>query len=335
MISVIISVYNVAPYIERCINSILCQTYTNLEVIAVDDGSTDDSGAICERLAQLDDRIVVIHKENGGNASARNAGIDAAKGDFLSFVDADDYIESNMYEEMLAEMSDFSISIVCCGIITTDLAGKDYIDVSNEKRILSKEEAFYDIFARKGNLTPSACNKLFRRNLFDKGLRFRNDVIHEDTEAMPRFLDASERISVMNMAFYHYIKRENSASTSKHFNLKGYHILDSMKEYEEMCKKKYPAVMPYFCYHEMAATHGIFINLTSCVDAQHYIRQEISLRYRMIKTAFKCMKWEDIRKEYKDQIKIILARAVLGVRLTELVGDICSRLRHLLKKHYM
>ncbi|MBD5514053.1 MAG: glycosyltransferase family 2 protein [Lachnospiraceae bacterium] len=328
MVSVIISVYNMAPYIERCVASIQHQTYSDLEIITVNDGSTDDSGAICERLAQADERIVVIHKENGGNASARNAGINAATGDFLSFIDADDYIENNMYEEMLAETKDADVSMVCCGMVVKGIDGHDSIQVSKERKVFSKEEALYDIFARQGNISMSACNKLFRRNLFDKGLRFNNNVIHEDTEAMPRFLDASERIIVINKAFYNYIKRSNSASTLKRFNLRGYHILDSMKEYEEMCKKKYPAVLPYFCYHEMATTHGMLMNLSSCVDARHYIRQEISLRYRMIKAVFKCMKWEGIRKEYKDQIKLIFIRAVLGVRLTELVGGICSRLKH-------
>lgn len=329
MVSVIISVYNMAPYIERCVASIQHQTYSDLEIITVNDGSTDDSGSICERLAQADKRIVVVHKENGGNASARNAGIDAAKGDFLSFIDADDYIESNMYEEMLAETKDADISMVCCGMIATGIDGQDSIQVSKERKVFSKEEALYDIFARQGNVSMSACNKLFRRSIFDKGLRFNNNVIHEDTEAMPRFLDASERIVVINKAFYHYIKREKSASTSKHFNMRGYHILDSMREYEEMCKKKYPDVLPYFCFHEMATTHGMLMNLASCVDASHYIRQEISLRYRMIKAVFKCMKWESIRKEYREQMKVMLIRAVLGVRLTELVVEVRDRLKHL------
>ncbi|MCM1251820.1 MAG: glycosyltransferase [Clostridium sp.] len=322
MVSVIISVYNMAPYIERCVASIQQQTYSDLEIITVDDGSTDNSGSICERLAQADKRIVVVHKKNGGNASARNAGVNVAKGDFLSFIDADDYIENNMYEDMLAEMRDEGVSIVCCGMVSTDIDGQDYIQVSKEKKIFSKEEALYDIFARQGNVSMSACNKLFRRNLFDKGLRFNNNVIHEDTEAMPRFLDASERIVVINKAFYHYIKREKSASTSKHFNLRGYHILDSMREYEKMCKKKYPAILPYFCYHEMATTHGMLMNLASCVDSKHYIRQELSLRYRLIKAVLKCMKWKGIREVYQEQMKVMLVRAVLGVHLTELVVEI-------------
>lgn len=328
MISVIIPVYNMAPYIERCVESILHQTYSDLEVITIDYGSTDDSGAICERLARSDERIVVIHKENGGNANARNTGIDAAKGDFLSFIDADDYIENNMYEEMLAEMNDSSISIVCCGFIITDVAGKEHIAVSKEKRTFTTEEALYDFFTRKGTVSPSASNKLFRREIFDKGARFNDAVIHEDTEAMPRFLDAAENVLVMDRAFYHYIKRKESLSTSKYFSLKGYRILDSMKEYEEMCKKKYPSILPYVCYYDMMTTQGMLINLSGCIDARRYIRQGISIRCRMIKAAFKCMRWGSVRKKYADQIKIVFVRAVLGVRLTELMGGICSRLKH-------
>ena len=316
MISVIISAYNVAPYIERCIHSILHQTYSDLEVIIVNDGSTDDSGAICDKLAQADNRIIVIHKDNGGSSSARNAGIDAAKGDFIAFVDGDDYIENNMYEEMLAEMSDTSISIVNCGIILTDVNGEDRILVSKEKKTYSKEEALYVFFTREGNISPSACNKLYRRELFDRGERFNNDIIHEDTEAMPRLLDASENILVMNKAFYHYVKRVNSKTTVKRFNLKGYHFLDSMKDYEKMCKTKYPAILPYFNHYELLTTYEMLLRLASCSDYRQYRLQETSLRWRILKSVFKCIRWECIRKGYIDQVKELFVRAVLGINLS-------------------
>ncbi len=315
MVSVIISVYNVAPYIERCLTSISNQSYSDLEILAVDDGSTDESGAICDRLAMEDRRIKVIHKKNGGNASARNAGIDAAQGEFIAFVDGDDYIESNMYEEMLAEMKDSSVSIVCCGIILTNVDGKDSVLKSKEKRLFSKEEALYDFFTREGNVSPTACNKLYRRNLFKGGLRYNNDVIHEDTEAMPRFLDAAEQVLVMDKAFYHYIKRNNSASTSKRFSLRGYHILDSMKEYDRMCRKKYPKLLPYFCYYQLITTYEMLLNLISCVDHWHYPLQWLSLKFHILAAVIKCKKWKNIREENGDQIKVILAKTVLGVNL--------------------
>ena len=100
LISVIVPIYNVEKYLEKCVNSITSQTYKNLEIILVDDGSTDSSPEICEKLKQSDDRIIVIHKKNGGLSSARNAGLDIAKGKYIGCVDSDDYIDEKMYEKL-------------------------------------------------------------------------------------------------------------------------------------------------------------------------------------------------------------------------------------------
>ena len=108
LISVIVPAYNVKSYLKRCTNSIINQTYQDLEIILVDDGSTDGTGILCDQIAQEDSRIVVIHKENGGLSDARNAGLDICAGDFISFIDSDDYIEPDMYECMMEEMKDES-----------------------------------------------------------------------------------------------------------------------------------------------------------------------------------------------------------------------------------
>ena len=104
LISVIVPVYNIENYLERCVNSIREQTYNNLEILLVDDGSTDSSGALCDRFAEADERIRVFHKENGGSSSARNLGIAEAKGEYLGFVDSDDYISANMYELLVGAL---------------------------------------------------------------------------------------------------------------------------------------------------------------------------------------------------------------------------------------
>lgn len=246
MISVIISVYNVEDYIERCIKSIQNQTYSELEIIAVDDGSTDASGKILEKMALLDKRIIVLHKENGGNASARNMGIDYSHGEYLAFVDSDDYIEKNMYEEMMKKMEDSRITIVCCGYILTNVDGKDTIAIASKTGIYSRKDALEDFFARRRNFNVLGCTKLIRKELFEKGVRFNNHVIHEDTEAMPRFIHAADHVYVMDEAFYHWIKRENSISNLKNFSMREYHILDALREYEEMCKENYPDLLPLF-----------------------------------------------------------------------------------------
>lgn len=313
-ISVIVSVYNVLPYLEKCVESILKQQYCNIELILVDDGSTDGSGKLCDNMAMRDSRVIVVHKENGGNASARNAGISIAKGEFISFVDADDWIEENMYYSMVAEMENSHVSLVCCGITLTDIEGVDRVCACESKKVFTREQAMEDFWLRTGNVGPSACNKLFRRKLFDGGVRFNENVIHEDTEAMPRFLNQTEMVVVLDNAFYHYIKRKNSASTSKKFSLRGYYILDSMKEYEKMCRSEFPSLLPTFFNYRLFTTYEMYLNLMSCDDYKKYFIQQFSLRRQILRSIFKCLVRSQDRKKNENQYKIMFARAVLGFR---------------------
>ena len=114
-ISVIVPVYNVEQYLERCVDSIINQTYKNLEIILVNDGSTDNSGQLCDKLAKKDNRIRVIHKENGGLSDARNVGIDEAKSDLIGFIDSDDYIDEDMYELLINNMKNANADLSMCG----------------------------------------------------------------------------------------------------------------------------------------------------------------------------------------------------------------------------
>lgn len=320
MISVIISVYNAANYIEKCIKSIQDQTYSELEIIAVDDGSTDLSGEICEKMALQDERIVVLHKENGGNASARNAGIDYAHGEFIAFVDSDDYIENNMYEEMLKWMENPQITIVSSGMIVRNIAGQDVISIASNPGIYGREKAMEDFFARRGNFTATACTKLIRRELFANGLRFNNDVIHEDTEAMPRFINEADHVYIMDRPFYHYIKRENSASTSRKFSMRGYHILDAMEEYEMMCKENYPDILPQFYHYRLYTTYEMYINLENCVDYKKYKKQAAKLRCQIIMDILKCSKWKEIHKRYSSVQ--MMSQAILGMHVVNKIFHI-------------
>lgn len=314
MISVIISVYNMAPYIRRCIDSIRNQSYDDLEIITVDDGSTDESGIICEKLAQQDKRIVVIHKKNGGNASARNAGIDVARGEFLAFVDADDYIESNMYEIMLAEMCDPSISIACCGIIVTSVEGNNTVQVIKEKKYFSRKEALLDFFSNKSDILPTVCNKLFRKELFSVN-RFNNDIIHEDTGLMPKLLDSCERVVVCDQALMHYVKRKNSASTSRLYNMRSFRFMDSVTEYRNVCKEKYPELMGHYVRYEARTTYEMLLNLAGCSNYNEFKKQENYLRRRLIVLAFEELKYNEMFKEQEKNLVNYLMPAVLGCSL--------------------
>lgn len=193
-ISVIIPVYNIKDYLKRCVDSITNQTYRNLEIILVDDGSTDGSGVLCDQLAEQDVRIAVIHKKNGGLSDARNAGIAKASGEVISFIDGDDYVKYNMYEVMMQAL-DHNISLVACGRTVLDCSGKCISNVVfNDRKnvLLSKEECFRAFLSGEDNgFTVSCCNKIFRREFFED-IRFTKGLISKDIECLYRILDKVE-----------------------------------------------------------------------------------------------------------------------------------------------
>ena len=168
LISVIVPVYNVLPYLEKCIKSIICQTYSNLEIIIVDDGSTDGCSELCDSLKTLDDRIMVIHKENGGISDARNAGMLAAKGDYFGFVDSDDSIEPDMYEILLSNMEKYDAEVSCCRYTRVWLNGEvQPVGDTHEIKIYTGTEGLKEYLYGK-TMDPFACNKLYKRELLTK-----------------------------------------------------------------------------------------------------------------------------------------------------------------------
>ena len=165
-ISVIVPVYNVMAYLTRCVDSIRKQTYRNLEILLVDDGSTDNSGALCEKFALEDKRIRVFHKENGGSSSARNLGIEKATGDFIGFVDSDDYIEPEMYERLLAMLLEENLLAVQCSRDEIDEQGNRMPDVCTppEAQVLVESEDFLrELLMHRGDC--SFCTKLIEASL--------------------------------------------------------------------------------------------------------------------------------------------------------------------------
>lgn len=164
-ISIIVPVYNVAAYLSDCINSILNQSYSQLEIILVDDGSTDGSGQLCDKYAQVDTRIKVIHQKNGGAASARNAGLSIASGEYLSFVDSDDFLADGAYEYMIAQMQLHQSDVIQCGFNNV------YLDYSGEQITIDSFTNFSKLDYLRRFTTDWTCgllwDKLYRRELFD------------------------------------------------------------------------------------------------------------------------------------------------------------------------
>ena len=210
-LSVIVAVYNIESYLEKCVRSILAQTYRNLEIILVDDGATDGSGILCDRFAKEDARIVVIHKENGGLSDARNAGIEMATGVFLAFVDGDDWIDPDMYECMINELNQHQADVAICryrqiyqDTIVDESTGKVQIfDGTEALRMLLLEEDAIQI-------QNAAWNKLYRKD-FLGGQRFPKGKWYEDVVYTTKLLARSSRCVYLDSAKYNYvIDREGS-----------------------------------------------------------------------------------------------------------------------------
>lgn len=217
LISIIVPVYNTEQYLKRCIESIQNQTYTNLEIILIDDGSTDKSLAICEQYAEADKRIKVIHQENQGVSSARNKGLSNANGKYIGFVDSDDYISKDMYEILVREMENADVDMVACGY-NFDVNGK-IVSVRNERdvveRIMPAEKFMYYAYNRdqyRGVANYTVC-KLYSRKIIDMfQIKFdRRFIIGEDMVFTTIFYLNCRNIKYINMPLYYYYVRSNSA----------------------------------------------------------------------------------------------------------------------------
>ena len=227
-ISVIIPVYDVAEYLPQCVDSVLTQTYGNLEIILVDDGSTDGSGDICDRYAGQDDRIRVIHKPNGGVSSARNAGLLACTGQYIGFVDADDWIEPEMYEKMVKNVVDNDV--VICGFYDYPY-GMDRPIPRGTASVpqCNFERAVIQILSRDGYYC-TLWNKLFRHDIisgitFDTALSFGEDEVW-----LLRVLKHAERIAFLPVPLYHWRKREGSATRFKRVTERQLSLLEAKKQ---------------------------------------------------------------------------------------------------------
>ena len=236
-ISVIVPVYNVEQYLERCVDSIINQTYTNLEIILVNDGSTDNSGKLCDELAKKDERIRVIHKENGGLSDARNRGIDESESDLVGFIDSDDYIDSDMYEVLLKNLNDTDANLSMCALYDVYNNTPEAQVTNKETWKLSSEQAIKMVMEAK-ILSVTAVNKLYRKSLFTD-LKFEVGKIAEDAFIMIKLLDKCEKIVATNEKKYYYVHRENSITTQK-FSTKFLNVIEAYEQNRNIILEKYP-----------------------------------------------------------------------------------------------
>lgn len=246
LISIIIPVYNVEQYLERCVKSVISQTYKDLQIILVDDGAKDSSGQMCDELAKLDNRIEVIHKENGGLSDARNHGMRIAKGKYIGFVDSDDYIAEDMFETLYRVITEnkSDISIVSFYEIYNDkLIG---VRDSGKLEIMNKQEAIKELLIDT-KIQSYAWNKLFRKELFD-GLEFPTGKNFEDIATTLLLFEKCDKVTLLEEPKYYYLRRDNSIIGVR--NTKTYtDYLDVIYDKYMYLKDKYPEIEMYNAYN--------------------------------------------------------------------------------------
>lgn len=236
-VSVIVPIYNVEKYLDRCIKSIVDQTYNNLEIILVDDGSPDNCSDLCDSWKCKDERIVVIHKTNGGLSDARNAGLDISSGDYVMFIDSDDFISPCMVEYMLSCANEKKVDIVTCGryIYKTSVLKKQ--NVNKKTRILSGEKAISFLFRGK-YIEEAAWDKIYKREIFNK-IRFPVGEINEDLPIMPYIFKKANKVMCTGIPLYYYCINETSITHTKYDSRKSV-VRTHLEELENVFVAKNP-----------------------------------------------------------------------------------------------
>lgn len=214
LLSIIIPVYNVKPFLHRCVDSVLAQTYSNIEIILVNDGSTDGSEEVCRNYSKQKN-VVLVEQKNSGQSAARNAGLDIAKGEYIAFLDSDDYIEKDMYSKLIFILEKYKTDISACASQNEDINGRVLKPKSytNEVRIIYRETLLGDLYCNQ-NARSEVWNKVFRRNLI-KNIRFKENQIFEEIYFDRRVFMAANGCAFLDYPYHHYLyKRPGNTNSS-------------------------------------------------------------------------------------------------------------------------
>lgn len=297
-ISIIIPIYKVEKYIKQCVDSVLNQTYSNLEIILVDDGSPDNCPNICDDYALLDKRIKVIHKINGGLSDARNAGIKIATGDYLAFVDADDFVEVDMYETMLNDIEKSKAEVAICG---------RYYLYDNVKVVRAKQGIYLEMTAEEaiakmnlnvfGYYDVASWDKLYLRELF-QDIEYPVGVTSEDWFVTYKVLSKTSKVVYNSTPKYYYRQRYGSITHSKVVSL---NPIIASEEVLEYVKITYPRTIKEAITSYVYASIGVYDNVILHSSVDKKLKSKIEY---------------DIKKYYKDILSI---PEVCGKRKMQLI----------------
>ena len=243
LVSIIVPIYNIMDCLEKCIDSCLNQTYQNIEILMIDDGSTDGTSELCDKLKEKDERIRVFHKENGGSSSARNLGIEQARGEYLGFVDSDDFISDTMYEDLINAILEYDVPIAQVSRDEIDDKGNKLPDVCTPPKqafLCSSDEFMKELLMHRGDC--SFCTKLIRKDLFvDK--RFPVGKLNEDFYLLLQMLKEIKGIYILPKQHYHVFYRIGSNTRKKDkndFSRVFLDIVENADVAQEIVDKHYP-----------------------------------------------------------------------------------------------
>lgn len=278
LVSIIVPIYNVEPFLEKCVNSLLNQTYTNIEVILVDDGSPDECPDICDKYREEDHRVKVIHKKNGGLSSARNSGLKVCRGDYIMFVDSDDWIEVDLIEKMVKVMRNNPVQLVTCGRCVTDENYQEKI-ISGKSEILSVKEVIKkSIF--NNEIGIAAWGKLYKRIILEN-IEFPEGEIHEDVAIIYHIFNKCSLIYVLDYAGYYY--RYNADGISKQQYSKKYDVvLKHVLENEQLINTQYPELKRYTATMVSQSCVDMLIKIIKTEQGYvNFIKQYNDYRYNL------------------------------------------------------
>lgn len=266
-ISIVVAVYNIAPYLERCVDSIRSQTYRNLEIILVDDGSTDACGAMCDRFEKEDNRIVVIHKENGGLSDARNAGAKAATGEYIAYVDGDDWIDEGMYEDMLSALKSCEADVAVCRYrcVYPDRVE----DRSSNKLVFFEGREALQVYIEEREeyqIQNAAWNKLYRRD-YAKDLQFPKGKLYEDIVYTAKLFARAKRCVYLDKAYYNYVLQREGSIMAAGVNERI--LTDQMPAYFERSQ-----FLHEIGETELADCHDYFVNKRMLLTYTAFVRSK-------------------------------------------------------------
>lgn len=268
LVSIVIPVYNVKQYLNKCIESVINQSYTNIQIILVDDGSTDGSAELCDIQSKLDSRIEVIHKPNGGLSDARNAGIDRSKGDWICFIDSDDFVSTDYVGRMLDVAIQNNAEIAICDPVHVFESGDAVFTKEKKTKVYANTDAIKEMWYQRSFLF-SAWAKIYRRDLFNKN-RFTKGIIYEDVDIMHEVFILASKIVYIDAKLYAYVHREGSITTQK-FSAREFDILKICKKLVDFAEA-YPAdVRKAALAYGVVGNMRIFISAPSNNEYEEYV----------------------------------------------------------------